>query len=347
MSNSENDKLISIVIPCYNVADYVGRALESCMSQTYTNLDIVVIDDGSKDNTADVVKKYMEKDTRISMFHKENGGLATARNAGLDHMKGDYVIFLDADDWLEPDTVEYYLTLMADTEKDYLIAAGMYGIVVDDNGVEHRREYTSGAQESILSAQEAMGVLTKGTMNLQSSCYKLYSVRIIKENNLRFEDSFSHAEDGLFVFQYLKVIPGVHYSPRPTWNRLYRAGSLSQIMYTHGKICNILAAERMYNSEGNSPELNKLLLHFLAMRFEAVMTVALECGAYKYKKDIKEMRTIMKPYVPVYLKGDYGFKNKLFLRIYEYFPLWIAKLAELYTTKKNGKEKLNSDIAVQ
>lgn len=341
-----NNPIVSIVIPCYNVAPYVGRALDSCLSQTYTNLDIVCVDDGATDNTAEVIKEYITKDSRISIVQKPNGGLATARNAGLDHIKGEYVLFLDADDWLEPDTVEYYLSLFPSETNKCLIAAGMYGIVVDDNGNEERREYKTSSSECDITNEEAILLMNSATMNLQSSCYKLYSVDVIKNNNLRFESTFTHAEDGLFVFQYLRHIEKVHYSPRPTWNRLYRAGSLSQIMYTHGKICNIKAVVKMLEMEGNSEAIIKMLRHFLMMRFESVMTVALECGTYKYKNDIREMRELIKPYIKDFLNDGHGAKHNFFLKIYAYYPLFIAKLAEIYTTAKNGKEKLNSDIAV-
>lgn len=346
------DYLISIIIPAYNVEAYVARALDSCISQTYTNLDICVIDDGSKDGTADVVRKYMKRDARIRMVQKPNGGLAAARNTGFDNMEGDFVLFLDADDWFEPDAVEHYVFLLDEVMKKgqdphmYLYAASMYGVVVHDDGHEERKPYKNSADKCQLSAEDALLKMDAGTMNLQSSCYKMYSVKVIKENNLRFIETMRYGEDSPFVFDYIKKIDGLSYSPKQTWNRLYRAGSLSQSLYSHNKICNILAVVHMIEAEGNSERLRKGLLQSLVKRFEAVMTVALESGAYKNRADIKEMRGIMKPYANEFLSGDYGRKHKLFFRIYQYYPIWVARLAEFYTTAKNGKDKLNSDIAV-
>jgi len=363
------DYLISIIIPAYNVEAYVARALESCISQTYNNLDICVIDDGSKDGTADVVRKYMERDARIRMVQKPNGGLAAARNTGFDNMNGDFVLFLDADDWFEPDAIEHYVSLLDEVTnktsisefsdeaktivKDgtvdphmFLYAASMYGVVVHDDGREERKPYKNSADKCVLSSEEALLKMDAATMNLQSSCYKMYSVKVIKENNLRFIETMRYGEDSPFVFDYLKKVQGLSYSPKQTWNRLYRAGSLSQSLYSHNKICNILAVVHMIEAEGNSDRLRKGLLQSLVKRFSAVMTVALESGAYKNKADIKEMRGIMKPYANEYLAGDYGSKHKLFFRIYQSFPICVARLAEIYTTTKNGKDKLNSDIGV-
>lgn len=340
------DCLVSIIIPSYNVEAYLGRAVESCLSQTYKNLDIWIVDDGSKDGTANLAREYMAKDDRIHLTQKPNGGLASARNRGLECMLGDYVLFLDADDWLEPDTVEYYLSMLPDDDKEYLIAAGMYGVVVHDDGHEERKEYKNSASECTIAANEAIHKIGAATMNLQSSCYKLYSTKVIKDNNLRFPDGFTHAEDGLFVFNYIKKIDFLHYSPKPTWNRLYRAGSLSQVMYTHGKIFGIIAVERMYNYPDNDEKLKKTLLHFMVMRFGAIFTVALFEGAKKNKNDLVEMRKIMKPYSKAYMKGDFGFKHKLFFWVYCNGPLWLAKLQMKYFVKKHGTDTLNSDISI-
>lgn len=346
------DYLISIIIPAYNVESYVARALESCISQTYQNLDICVIDDGSKDGTAKVVRGMMDKDSRIRMVQKPNGGLAAARNTGFDNMLGDFVLFLDADDWFELDAVEHYVSLLNEVSEKgldphmYLYAASMYGVVVHDDGHEERRPYKNSAKKCLLSAEDALLKMDAATMNLQSSCYKMYSVKVIKDNNLRFIETMRYGEDSPFVFDYIKKIQGVSYSPKETWNRLYRAGSLSQSLYSHNKICNILAVIHMIEAKDNSDRLRNGLLLSLVKRFEAVMTVALESGAYKNKADIKEMRGIMAPYAREFLGGDYGRKHKLFFKIYEYYPIWIARIAEFYTTSKNGKDKLNSDIAV-
>lgn len=110
----ENEKLISVIVPVYNVEKYLPKCIDSILEQTYRNLEILLIDDGSKDSSPQICDEYAEKDSRIRVIHKENGGLSSARNRGLDEAKGDFVGFIDSDDYIQKDMYEY---LMSGIEK--------------------------------------------------------------------------------------------------------------------------------------------------------------------------------------------------------------------------------------
>lgn len=107
-------ELISLVIPAYNIQDYLGPTLESILAQTYENLEIIVVNDGSKDNTGNIADAYAAKDSRIKVVHKENGGVTSARLRGVAEAKGDYIGFVDGDDFIEPDM---YARLMENLQK--------------------------------------------------------------------------------------------------------------------------------------------------------------------------------------------------------------------------------------
>ena len=98
---------VSIIVPVYGVEKYLNKSVESMVSQTYQNIEIILVDDGSKDNCPQMCDEWAEKDSRIKVIHKENGGQGTARNAALDIMTGDCVMFVDSDDYILPDMVEY------------------------------------------------------------------------------------------------------------------------------------------------------------------------------------------------------------------------------------------------
>lgn len=108
-----NNPLISVIVPCYNVEKYLPKCVESILSQTYKNLEIILVDDGSPDNCGKICDDYAARDSRIKVIHKENGGLSDARNVALDIMKGEYVTFIDSDDYVANDYVEFLYKLIA------------------------------------------------------------------------------------------------------------------------------------------------------------------------------------------------------------------------------------------
>lgn len=105
------DTLVSVIIPVYNVEKYLSRCLNSVQNQTYANIEIIVIDDGSKDNSSNICDMFSKKDSRFKIIHKENGGLSDARNKGLEYASGEYVLFVDSDDYIEPDAIKRLLEI--------------------------------------------------------------------------------------------------------------------------------------------------------------------------------------------------------------------------------------------
>ena len=100
------NELISIVVPIYNVENYLRMCLDSIQNQTYQNFECLLINDGSPDNSADICREYVEKDSCFRYFEKENGGLSSARNVGIENSRGTYITFVDSDDWLDSDYLE-------------------------------------------------------------------------------------------------------------------------------------------------------------------------------------------------------------------------------------------------
>ena len=129
-----NKSLISIVIPIYNVDKYLKKCIESVLNQTYSNLEIILVDDGSPDNCPQICDEYRKKDSRIKVIHKENGGLSDARNVGIDHAKGEYITFIDSDDYVANDYIEYLYNLIVKYGVDISCCSHL---VVYNNGQYH------------------------------------------------------------------------------------------------------------------------------------------------------------------------------------------------------------------
>lgn len=123
----KQEVLLSVIVPVYNVEAFLPRCVDSLLRQTYRNLEILLVDDGSPDSSGRICDDYAEKDSRIRVIHKENGGLSSARNAGLDIAAGEYIAFLDSDDWIEPEAYETMLGLM-ERYAVKLVCAGRYDV---------------------------------------------------------------------------------------------------------------------------------------------------------------------------------------------------------------------------
>ena len=118
-----DEPLVSVIIPVYNVSRYLPKCLDSVISQTWRNLEIIVIDDGSTDGSGSICDQYAKRDDRIKVIHSPNRGLSSARNLGLDNLRGQFISFIDSDDWIEPDAVET-LVKAALLTGSYIVTAG-------------------------------------------------------------------------------------------------------------------------------------------------------------------------------------------------------------------------------
>lgn len=139
-------KVVSVIIPVYNVEEFIFRTVESVMNQDYKNIEIILVDDGSPDNSAKIIDELAKKDDRITCVHKENGGVSSARNAGLKIASGEYVTFIDGDDWVEPKYISYLLNLVESNNCEIGMNKNNYS---DYNTKSNEEEYVVSAEKAI------------------------------------------------------------------------------------------------------------------------------------------------------------------------------------------------------
>ena len=132
------ENLISVIVPVYNVEKYLDKCINSLINQSYNNLEIILIDDGSTDNCGEICDKYALKDNRIKVIHKKNEGLSAARNLGISISKGDYIIFIDSDDWVDKEILLKLLNLIKKYNSD--IAVCDYLLTYDENEYIEKEE---------------------------------------------------------------------------------------------------------------------------------------------------------------------------------------------------------------
>ena len=215
---------ISIIVPVYNVEAYLPACLSSCINQTMEEIEIICVNDGSTDNSKRVLRKFARNDRRIKVIHKKNGGLSSARNAGLDYFRGEVVMFLDSDDYLAPNACERVWTEMQKQPTDILIfgtqifpaipkAPDWYSRTL--NVTDHR--YTKPGAEVLFTEHCSKPFVWR----------QAFSGRILKKKNVRFYPEITYGEDIAFqmiIFPYAKNFSFI--SDKLYYYRWYRENSL-------------------------------------------------------------------------------------------------------------------------
>lgn len=196
--------LVSIIVPVYNAEKYLNRCIDSILSQTMTDFELLLIDDGSKDNSGRICDEYAEKDARVRVFHKPNGGVSSARNLGLDNAKGKWITFVDADDRCSCDYLEHLLSKV-DDDTDLIIS---YAVICDSTG-EKAEVYP----EYRVNANNFERLFVDSDMHWHTSPWsKLYRASIIYENSLRFNEMMHIGEDADFLFSFMLITDKIYVS---------------------------------------------------------------------------------------------------------------------------------------
>lgn len=188
---------ISIIVPVYKVEQYLLRCIDSILAQTYPNFELILVDDGSPDNCGQICDEYASTDSRIHVIHQTNSGVSAARNAGLSNATGDYITFVDSDDYVDPD----YLQNMYASKSDLTLC----GLVVQNEHGDHLRTTTHPDSQYNNKESIPFSELYESLMLYSPYC-KLFRSDIIKIHDLRFPQHISWGEDGMFVSDYLCYI---------------------------------------------------------------------------------------------------------------------------------------------
>lgn len=222
------NNLISIIVPAYNIAEYLPRCLDSILNQTYSNLEVIVISDGSTDGTNEVIKKYANKDSRIVPVYKENSGVSDTRNRGLDIAKGDYIGFVDGDDYIEPDMYEVLLKNALDNDAD--ISHCGYQMVFPSR-VDY---YYNTSKKVIQDNKKGIRDLIVGDYIEPSPCIKLYKKEVLVE--LRMPKGIKNNEDVLFNFYAFCNSQKSVYEDLPLYHYILRKNSASTSKINNNKL---------------------------------------------------------------------------------------------------------------
>lgn len=227
-----NQPLVSIIVPVYNAEIYLGPCLERLRSQTWPDLEIILVNDGSTDGSGQLCAAAARVDGRIRFLDRPNGGVSAARNAALAAAKGDYLQFSDSDDLLTPDATETLVRAAQVTGAD-LVISHFFRV---DGEKQAQRGHIKG--ERLLTRQEFAQEMVKAPANYYYGALwnKLYRRSIVEKQGLRFEEGVSWSEDFLFNLEYLRHVRLVAAVPKPLYYYHKRPGSLITSQATLRKV---------------------------------------------------------------------------------------------------------------
>ncbi len=207
---------VSIIVPIYNVEKYLNRCVDSLLGQSLNNIEIILVDDGSTDESGKIADKYLELDSRVKVIHKENGGLSSARNAGMDIATGEYVGFVDSDDWVRNDMYEKLYTSAVKYQSD-MVMTGFYreyesGTVVENPLILSDKYYENEEViDKILIPMIGADSNARDDIEIDMCVWRnIYRSDLLKENNIQFiSERLYISEDIVFhleVFRYVKSV---------------------------------------------------------------------------------------------------------------------------------------------
>lgn len=305
------DYLISVIVPVYNPGKYLKKCLDSLINQTYRNIEIILIDDGSTDGSYEVALKYAESDKRIIIERQKNSGVSHARNRGIQIAKGDFFSFIDSDDYIELDTYEYLLMLL--NEKKVDIVNYEHYITYPEFEVKHQ---LSDKEYGLFNKKEAQYQLL---YNVQFACNKLFPRKIVE--GLTFDETILRGEDTLFAKMAFDKADRVWFDKRPLYHYVQSEDSAVRGRFRKSQ----MSITKLYDVcipfyKNKYPE---LLDGFFAYMSGQMISIFYDMwsDSNEYKKEKQELISIYKKYYKSTVKcKEVSKKQKLKYHLFRYSP---------------------------
>lgn len=219
------NELISVIVPIYNVENYLRMCLDSIQNQTYKNFECLLINDGSPDNSAEICREYVAKDSRFRYFEKENGGVSSARNLGVERSRGAYITFIDSDDWVDSDYLEVLLNSLLEEDAD--IAVSTYKRFHMEDNCWYLHSFQRGYEKRIFTNQELIDEFID--LNTFDHSYGFVCGKLVRKDlldNITFNEMTTLGEDMEYWLKLYLISNKVVYVNRDSYN--YRVGNVNR-----------------------------------------------------------------------------------------------------------------------
>lgn len=274
--------LISVIVPIYGVEEYLSKCIDSIINQTYKNLEIILVDDGSPDKCPDICDAFEKKDARIKVIHKKNGGLSDARNAGIDIAKGEYFVFIDSDDWVETTMVEHLL----DACKKYNVKLAACGRYITDGTVINGTAYEG--TEGVYSPEESLNEILSGKSLDVAAWDKIYARNLFEE--IRFPVGENNEDIAVF-YKIVDLAGRVAHTGTTEYFYRSRPGSITKLKYSTDarKIIekNLNSIEKFLDKE--YPSCMPSFYRYKTMNIYALLNKYIKCEGTKKTQEFEHL----------------------------------------------------------
>lgn len=342
--NSDKEKmeiLVSITVPVYNVAEYLPQCIESICNQTYQALEIILVDDGSTDESGYICDTYAEKDARITVVHKENGGLVSARKAGLAIAHGKYVSCVDSDDWVESDMIQRLMDIEAATNADVIAFAGYEECNgyrgIKDNMVKEGLYHTPEQLEELYAQMLMNGNFFENGISTYIWS-KLFQRNLLEKYQMRVSDAVSYGEDTACVYPCILAarsvcVTNMHlYHYRVRQDSIVRSAVVSDDNIKHL----YLTLKKNFDSHMQQNILNKQLEYYMWQTFLLKKYDQIESNLLLYP--FEKVKTGMK--IAIYGAGLFG-------QVIEQYCRQVDELAVVGWFDKHYEEYIRQGLGVK
>lgn len=298
-----NNILVSIIVPVYKVPEqYLRQCIESCINQTMRGIEIILVDDGSPDDCGKICDEYAERDERMKVIHKENGGLAAARNTGQDAAIGETLMFLDGDDYLDLDCCELTYNRLIQYNVDVLLFAQTY-----EYGNSSKKVFRLGEDERLLSEEETKNLQARVLEfdgGVATAYMKLIKRSLLVENNIRHIDELKQGAEGyVFCIQLFRYCYRAYYLNKAFYHYIYNEQSICHVSTENNNYlilrCFDFILDYIKGQENEKTLVNKCLTRFLYI----IVTVAISgyfnpANKLSYQKRVRGFKRFISEKLP-------------------------------------------------
>lgn len=323
-----NDVVVSVIVPVYNVEKYISRCVESILQQEHSNIEVILVNDGSKDNSGKIIDGYKAKDKRVTVIHQSNMGVSAARNAGLKKANGKYVMFVDGDDYVEQDYVSYFLSIVLDN--NLLMAVGKEFYSVDSS------EQTED-DVKIYPAEKIIEDIYIGTVNV-AVWNKIYDRTFLVNNNIFFDKNIWYGEGMLFNIKCLQYADNVAVGKRKVYHQVYNPNSAMRKFNLESQYCGLKSLElqkKLWIKKNKAIE-NAYDFHYRNFSISIILGLVGTKTINEYREVYRQCKKNLRRDLLLPWKINIPLKRKIIISMYSVIPNLTARI----TVKRNkGRAK--------